>query len=601
MTQKPESSAIPASSGLDRLHQILLDTARQLASSLDPDAIFARMLDSVRSAMRCDGLIVSELDRASGSIRCLYAYVSGNVLDPSTLPALAYREESAGMQSQVIRTGRPMLFTDVADRVRDPKGKYYEVDGAGVVRDLRDADPPLARNAIMAPLRLEGEVVGVVQVSADAESVYTPLDLELLEGISLLLAVALENARLFRRAQDELEERRRAERELRQTEEALREAGRRKDEFLATLGHELRNPLNPIRSAVELLRRATPGNQEAQRFQDIIQRQIVHLTRLIDDLLDVSRITQGKLELRKHAVPLDDILDGAIESARPLIEAAGQSLVVRPSGAEVRLHADVVRLSQVFANLLDNASKYSPVGTRIEVLTERQGPDVAIHVIDQGRGIPAEDQDHIFDLFFQSGRGVGRDPDGLGLGLTLVKRLVEMHGGSVEVQSKGQDRGSCFSVRLPMLESPTYEPHHPGAAAPSSAGPWRILVADDNRDSADSVAMLLQLDGHEVRVAYDGEEALSIAESGFPQILLLDIGMPRLSGYEVAERVRALPRGQNVVMIAATGWGQEEDRRRSVESGFDAHLVKPMDPPTLLRVMGELVARVSAGRSGLAV
>ena len=576
---------------LDRVHQILLDTARQLGSSLEPDAIFVRMLDSVRGAMRCDGLIVSAFDRDQGLIRCAYACVGGNVLDPSTLPPLTFRADSGGMQSQVIRTRRPMLFSDVAQRVRDPKGRYYEVDPAGSVRDLRGAAPPLARSAIMVPLLLEGEVTGVVQVMADAEDVYTGLDLELLEGIALLLAVALENARLFRRVQDELEERRRAERELRETEEALRQADRRKDEFLATLGHELRNPLNPIRSAVELLRRRAPPDRETRWAQEVIQRQMVHLTRLIDDLLDVSRITQGKLELRRTEVSLDEVLEAALDSTRPMLEAAGQTLVVRPPGSSVRLHADAVRLSQVFANLLDNASKYSPSGTRIEVATERDDGEVAVHVSDQGRGIPPEHLGRVFDLFYQADRTVSRVHDGLGLGLTLVKRLVELHGGSVEATSDGPGRGSRFGVRLPVLESPAHHRPSPAQTAPPSVGPWRILVADDNRDSAESVATLLQLDGHSVRVAYDGEEALRMAEAGWPQVLLLDVGMPRLSGYQVAKRVRAHPWGRDLVLIAATGWGQEEDRRRSMESGFDAHLVKPVDLEALMRLVGELAPR----------
>jgi len=593
MSTKPHTASAPpeAPASLDRLHQILLDTARQLGSSLDPQDIFARMLASVRAAMRCDGLIVSELVRERGVIRCLYAYVSGNLLDPDTLPPLQYRPDSGGMQSQVIRTGRPMLFSDVAECVRDPNGKYYEVDGAGGVRDLRDSDPPQARNAIMAPLRLEGEVVGVVQVSADAENVYTPLDLELLEGISLLLAVALENARLFRRVQDELEERRRTERELRQVEEVLREADRRKDEFLATLGHELRNPLNPIRSAVELLRRATPPDSEADRIQGIIERQVVHLTRLIDDLLDVSRITQGKLELRKAEVALDDVLNASIESARPLIEAAGQTLVAHSAGPSVRLHADAVRLAQVFANLLDNASKYSPRETRIDLAVKAGEGQVEIDVSDQGRGIAPEHQSRVFELFYQADRMVGRVPDGLGLGLTLVKRLVEMHGGGIEIHSEGLNRGTRFRVRLPLLKDVEALGAPAPFSPPSAHGPWRILVADDNQDSADSVAMLLRLDGHEVQVAYDGEEAARAADAGWPQILVLDIGMPRLNGYQVAEHVRTMPWGRDVVMIAATGWGQDEDRRRSIASGFDAHLVKPIDPRGLTRLMGELVSR----------
>ncbi|TMQ67840.1 MAG: hybrid sensor histidine kinase/response regulator [Candidatus Eisenbacteria bacterium] len=587
----------PGPSALDRVHQILLDTARQLGSSLDPDAIFVRMLESVRGAMRCDGLIVSSFDREQSLIRCVYACVGGNVIDPATLPPLPFRSDSGGMQSQVIRTGKPTLFCDVQERVRDPKGRYYEVDPTGGVRDLRDAGPPLARSAIMAPLRLEGEVVGVVQVSADTQDAYSRLDLELLEGISLLLAVALENARLFRRVQGELDERRRAEQELRETEEALREADRRKDEFLATLGHELRNPLNPIRSAVELLRRRGEPDRDARWAQDVIQRQIVHLTRLIDDLLDVSRITQGKLELRRSDVTLDEVLEAAVESARPMAEAAGQTLMVQVAGSLMRLHADPIRLAQVFANLLDNASKYSPSGTRIEITIERQEDHVAVQIRDEGRGIRPEHLARVFDLFYQAGRSEGRVHDGLGLGLTLVKRLVEMHGGTVQVTSDGLDRGSRFVVRLPLAESRSHGPASPHG--PSGArGPWRFLVADDNRDSVESLAMLLQFEGHEVKMAYDGGEALEIAASGWAQVLLLDIGMPRMNGYQLAERVRSEPWGRDLVLIAATGWGQEEDRRRSLESGFDAHLVKPVDPEGLMQLVSGLASRLAATSNG---
>jgi signal transduction histidine kinase len=589
----PSDTSVPAvqPSALDRLHQILLDTARQLGSSLVPDDIFARMLSSVGAAMRCDGLIVSSFDREQGEIRGAYAWVGGNVLDPSTLPPLKFRAESGGMQSEVIRTGRPALFSDVVERVRDPKGKYYEVDPSGKVKDLRDAGPPLARSAIMAPLRLEGEVVGVVQVMADAENVYTQLDLELLEGISLLLAVALENAKLFRRVQNELEERRRAERELRETEEALREADRRKDEFLATLGHELRNPLNPIRSAVDLLRRGSTPDRDTRWAHEVIQRQVVHLTRLIDDLLDVSRITQGKLELRRAEIALEDVLVAAVDSARPLVEAAGQTLVLEPVDRSILLDADAVRLSQVFANLLDNASKYSPPGTRIDVTAVRDANEIVVHVTDQGRGIPADHLPRVFDLFYQGGdRAAGRGHDGLGLGLTLVKRLVEMHGGSVEVASDGPGRGSRFGVRLPVHVSPAHTRAFPAHPAPSAIGPWRVLIADDNRDSAESIAVLFQRDGHDVRVAYDGDEALRMAETGWPQVLVLDVAMPGLSGHQVAEKVRAGTSGHDVVLVAATGWGQEEDRQRSMESGFDAHLVKPVDPDQLIRLVGELAA-----------
>ncbi len=323
--------------------RILLETARQLGSSLDPDAIFTRVRDSIRSAMPCNGLIVSSFDRASNLIRCVHAWVGGNVLDPASLPPLVHRPDSEGMQTQVIRTGRPAIFSDVAERVRDPKGTFYEVEPSGVVRDLKDSGPTESRSALMAPLILEGEVVGVLQVMADEERAYGAAELELLEGISLLLAIALENARLFRRLADELEERRRTEVHLRDTESALLEADRRKDEFLATLGHELRNPLNPIRSAVELLKRKAPVDSESEWAHDVIQRQVLHLSRLIDDLLDVSRITQGKLELKRHVVPVDTVLLGAVESVRPLLDGMGHLLTIH-GGPPVRVNADPVRL-----------------------------------------------------------------------------------------------------------------------------------------------------------------------------------------------------------------------------------------------------------------
>ena len=595
--REPDSSSVPSSSprtpgeaaAADRA-RVLLETARQLGGSLEPEAIFARLLKSVCGTMRCDGLIVSAFDRGARTIRCSYAWVGGNVLDPETLPVLAYREESTGMQTQVIRTGEPMLFSDVAERVRDPKGTYYEVDASGGMRDLKTSGPPTSQSAIMVPLRLEGEVVGVVQVMADAPGVYGQADLELLEGVSLLLAVALENARLYARAQDEIEERRRAELELRRTEEALREADRRKDEFLATLAHELRNPLNPIRNAVELLRRRATRDAEDRWCQEVIQRQVVHLTRLIDDLLDVSRITQGKLELRRDEVFLHDVVDAAVESVRPIVESLGQELVLDQPVAPIVLSGDPVRLGQVFSNLLDNAAKYTPTGGRIDLRVERRGAEAAVVVRDDGIGISSEHLPHLFNLFYQADAAKGRTHGGLGIGLTLVRRLVEMHGGTIEARSAGSNRGSEFVVRLPVLDHVARRVPEPGAAtAPRRSR--RILVADDNRDSADSMAMLLRLAGNEVEIAYDGEEALRRADAFRPEVMLVDIGMPQLNGYEVAERLRAEPWGRELVLIAATGWGQEEDRRRTAETGFDAHLVKPVDHDALMQLLGRLPAR----------
>jgi signal transduction histidine kinase len=584
----PIASPPPPEPAIDRVrHQILLDTARQLASSLEPDAIFARMRESVCGAMRCDGLIVSSFDREENVIRCDHAWVGGNLIDPSTLPPLVFRPESGGMQTQVIRTGRPALFADVVQRVRDPRSTYYEVESSGRMRKLRESDPPQARSAIMTPLLLEGDVVGVLQVMADAENAYSPADLELLEGISLLLAVALENARLFRRAQDELEERRRTERALRETEDALREADRRKNEFLATLGHELRNPLSPIRTAVELLRPKVEHDPDGKWAHDVIQRQVGHLARLIDDLLDVGRITQGKVDLRLEVVPIDGILRSAVESIRPLLDGAGQRLTLRWSPEPVHVRADTVRLTQVFSNLLDNAAKYTPPEGRIELILERRDHEVVVSMRDTGIGIPAEHLPHVFDLFYQGERSGRRGQEGLGIGLTLVKKLVEMHGGTIAAFSEGAQRGSRFDVSLP-IEAPVEALAPPALAVMASSRPRRVLIADENQDSTDAMALLLQGAGHQVQVAYDGESAFAAAETFRPDVMLLDIGMPRLSGHEVAERLRATPWGRNVVLIAATGWGKDEDRQRSQEAGFDVHLVKPVDPAKVAALIEQL-------------
>jgi signal transduction histidine kinase len=592
MPPASEPDPIPASPALlDRAHHTLLETARQLGSSLEPEAIFKRLTDSVRGAMRCDGLIVSSYDRAENLIRCSYAWVGGNVLDATTLPPLELRPDGGGMQSQVIRSGRPMLFSDVADRVADPKGTYYEVDPHGGVRNLRGADPPASRSAIMVPLRLEGEVVGVVQAMADADQVYTSADLELLEGISLLLAVALENARLYRRAQDEIEERRRAESDLRRTEEALREVDRRKDEFLATLGHELRNPLSPIRNAVELLQRPATSDVDARWSHQVIERQVVHLTRLIDDLLDVGRITQGKLELRRETVEVHDLLAGVVEPIHHGLEAAGQHLTVRRAAGPVLVHADPIRLAQVFSNLIDNAIKYSAPGGRIDLLVERGADQVEISVEDDGAGITAEHLPNVFGLFYQADRSSQRTQAGLGIGLTLARRLVEMHDGTIEAFSDGPGRGSRFVVRLPAVAGAEAPAARARVRSTEPMGSLRVLVADDNRDSADSLAMLLEVSGHEVHVSYDGEEAVRLAAEVRPEVLLLDIGMPRLDGYQVATRLRGEPWGAELVIIATTGWGQEQDRTRSRETGFDAHLVKPVDLEALMQLISELATR----------
>ncbi|WP_119155376.1 hybrid sensor histidine kinase/response regulator [Caldimonas tepidiphila] len=377
---------------------------------------------------------------------------------------------------------------------------------------------------------------------------------------------------------------------LRRIAEELAEADRRKDEFLATLAHELRNPLGPLRNAAQLLRMEAGDPALLQRTGAVVERQVSHLARLIDDLLDVSRITRGKLELRCQGVTLREIVDGALEGSLALIESHRHALTVHLPAEELPLEGDPVRLVQVFQNLLDNAAKYTPAGGRIVLSARVDGTCVEVSVRDNGIGIPLASIGRLFELFYQVDRSIERARSGLGIGLTLVERLVRMHGGTVEARSAGSELGSEFLVRLPLAEPPSAtRTAQPGAmAAPASA--HRILVADDNVDSAESMALLLQLSGHEVHVAYDGQQALQMAERLRPTMLLVDIGMPRLNGYEVARRIRASDWGRSARLVAQTGWGQQEDMRRSREAGFDAHLTKPVDIDALMRLLAQAPA-----------
>jgi PAS domain S-box-containing protein len=368
-------------------------------------------------------------------------------------------------------------------------------------------------------------------------------------------------------------------------EEALKEADRRKDEFLAMLAHELRNPLAPIRNAVQILRAKGPPVPELQWARDVIDRQALQLTRLVDDLLDVSRITKGKIALRKERVELAAVVGSAVEGSRPLVEKWGHELTVTLPPEPVHLEADPTRLAQILLNLLNNAAKYTEQGGRIWLTAEREGEAVVIRVKDTGVGIPAEMLPRVFELFTQAERSLERAQGGLGIGLTLVQRLVQMHGGSVEARSEGPGKGSEFVVRLPAARAGDEGAPGAGEGGQAPAAPRsRILVVDDNRDAADSLAVLLRLMGHEVHTAHDGLEAVGAATVLRPDVVLLDIGLPKLNGYDAARRVRQ-ERGEGVMLIALTGWGQEEDRRLSREAGFDYHLTKPVELGALQQLL----------------
>jgi signal transduction histidine kinase/ActR/RegA family two-component response regulator len=383
---------------------------------------------------------------------------------------------------------------------------------------------------------------------------------------------------------------------LRRREQHEREADRRKDEFLATLAHELRNPLAPIHNALSILKLAYNDRETFERSTGMIGRQLAQLVRLIDDLLDVSRISRGKLELRRERVELAPIVHQAVETCCPIAEPAGQQEVtVALPPQPVYLDADPVRLSQVICNLLNNACKFSGQDGRISLNAERCGNDVTISVKDNGIGIPHDKLDSIFEMFSQIDKSLERSQGGLGIGLALSKRLVALHGGTIEARSGGSGKGSEFIVRLPLAGDSASPPPEEPQNEVSPGGKHRILVVEDNRDSAESMATLLRLTGNEASVASDGEEALAAAEKQRPDVILLDIGLPKLNGYDVCRRIRGNPWAEDILIIALTGWGQKEDRRKSAEAGFDGHLVKPVEHGELMKLLAHQPPQVKAG------
>jgi signal transduction histidine kinase/CheY-like chemotaxis protein len=378
----------------------------------------------------------------------------------------------------------------------------------------------------------------------------------------------------------------------------LRDADRRKDEFVATLAHELRNPLAPIRNAVQILKAQAPQEPEVAWSRDVIDRQVGQMVRLLEDLLDVSRITRGKLQLRKSRVALASVLEMALETSRPHVETGRHALTVELPPEPVYLDADAVRLAQVFSNLLNNAAKYSPEGSHIRLDAERHGQDVVVTVGDDGIGIAPDTLSRVFEMFSQAKAALERAQGGLGIGLSLAKGVVEMHGGTITAHSDGLGKGSAFRVRLATVAAQALQadvPEHDGRPGRQGRdgrqGGCKILVADDNHDAAESLAFLLRSTGHDVRTAHDGEQAVDVAETHRPDVVLLDIGMPRLNGYQAARRIRQTPWGKAAKLVALTGWGQEEDKRQAREAGFDSHMVKPVDPATLETFLQTVVTR----------
>ncbi len=457
----------------------------------------------------------------------------------------------------VLRTGRSELVEEIPDR--------WLVEEARDEEQLRILRELGLKSYLCVPIKAHGALLGVLSfVMAESGRRYGAGDLAVAEDLAHRAAVAVENARLY---------------------QELREADRRKNEFLATLAHELRNPLAPVRNGLQILRLAPANAQALEQARQMMDRQLQHMVRLIDDLLDVSRITRGKIDLRKECVDLAAIVHSALEASRSVIEDAGHQLTVEMPREPVYLYADPMRLSQVVTNILQNAARYTPPGGHIGLTAEQQDDQAILRMRDTGLGIPPEMLPRIFEMFTQINRSLDRSQGGLGIGLALVRNLVHMHGGTVQAHSEGLGRGSEFVVRLPVAPVGAKGSGEEKQGEPSrqsgSSSARRILVVDDNVDAAESLAMLLRMLNNEVWIAYDGPTGLELARRHRPDLIFLDIGLPGMNGYNVARRLRQLPELHGVTLIAVTGWGQPEDRRRSQEAGFDEHLVKPVDPAIL--------------------
>ena len=440
-------------------------------------------------------------------------------------------------------------------------------------RALREALPVQQPAVLAHPLRTGQNILGALALGYRPESpALAPRDLVTLDELVSRSAIALDNARLYRSLQREIVRSNAAE-------EHLQDANRRKDEFLAMLSHELRNPLAPIRNAVEVIRRVGPAEPMLGMARDIIDRQATHLARLVDELLDVSRISQGKIALRKESVELGKVVAQSVETARPFIDQRSQKLVMDLPPGPVWLSADAARLQQVLANLLNNASKYTPEGGRIDLVVGASQGEATIVVRDNGTGIDPQLLPHVFELFVQGERSLDRSQGGLGVGLTLVRRLVEMHAGRVEAASAGIGKGATFKVTLPCIAEQRQTPADaPLPTAVAEVYGRRVLVVDDNLDAAESTAAFLRLEGHEVKTVGDGPAALASLKVFDPHVIVLDIGLPGLDGFEVARRLRARGDTSHALLIAVTGYGQREDRSRAAEAGFDYFFVKPADP-----------------------
>jgi PAS domain S-box-containing protein len=519
--------------GMEEQLTLLVEASGSLSASLDLPSVLGAILALSRRLVAADAYAVWRYRPESGRWGIELGSGLSEEYQRSTIAVV---KETPAMPEAAV------VAEDVhADRLLGDRAGPYDREGI--------------RSLMVVPLRVRGGTSGTLAFYYRSPHRFSEIEVRVATALSNLAGSAIGTAELY---------------------QELRDNDRRKDEFLAMLAHELRNPLSAISNAVRLARR-THAEEELEWSQEVIERQAGKLARLMDDLLDVSRITRGKIQLRKEALDARRVLQSAVESVRPLIDERGHELTVSTGPGALRLEADPMRLEQILINLLTNAAKYSDRGGHIRVTAERQGAEVAFRVQDDGMGIPPESLPTMFELFAQGERTVARSEGGLGIGLTLVRKLAEMHGGSVSAQSEGPGKGSVFTVRLPAADEGAAVAASAAPAGKAGQGRSRILVVDDNVDTARGLARLLKLLGHELAIAYDGPSAIEAARGFRPDAILLDIGLPIMSGYEVAARLRREECCKDAVIIAVSGYGQEEDRRRSKEAGFDDHLVKPVD------------------------
>ncbi|HRI53188.1 MAG TPA: response regulator, partial [Pseudomonadota bacterium] len=552
-----EQAARMAAEAAHRQSSFLAETSATLAHSLDHEATVRGMArQSVPFLADLSAVTLTEAGSPAARTEVAFAQPDRDELGTATLetgslPRLVRTAIARVLDSAVIeRIDRFADFGTASTHLR-PAGEAPSAVGIAVQLG----------SALVLPLRARNQVLGCLTlVMGHSGRSFGPAETLLAQDMAGRAAIFLDNARLYR---------------------DIQESDARKNEFLAMLAHELRNPLAAIQGANYVLRISEQTPDKIAWAQAIIDRQVSQLVRLVDDLLDVARITQGKIRLQLEPVEITAVIELAKELSGPLITARRHRLVVAPPAAPLWVRGDVTRLAQVLANLLNNAAKYTDEGGLIQLHIESEPKWVLLRVRDNGIGISPEIVQSIFDLFTQATRSLDRAQGGLGIGLTLVRHLVGMHGGSVSVRSGGLGQGSEFVVRLPRLPDPPAMRSSGGAAATAPRPPRRVLVVDDNQDVADSLLIILQQQGHEVRAAHDGLTALKLAESYKPEVVLLDIGLPGLDGYEVARRLRALPELHGALLIALTGYGQSDARRRALDAGFDVHLVKPVDPQTL--------------------